>query len=111
LAAKVWEAGKIVSAVCHGPAGLLEVKVAGAYLVKGKQLTGFSWTEEGLAKRDKAVPSNLEVELKTRAAKYGMGTVPFVSHIVGDGNLVTGQNPASAAAVGEAVVKTLRAAG
>jgi putative intracellular protease/amidase len=111
VTAKFWEAGKAVSAVCHGPAGLLEAKVGGEYLVKGKDVTGFSWAEEGLAKREKAVPYNLEEELKKRGAKYGKGTLPFVSHAVEDGSLITGQNPASAAAVGEAVVKKLKAAG
>ena len=108
LTGKFWEAGKVVSAVCHGPAGLLEVKVGGEYLVKGKDVTGFSWAEEGLAKREKAVPYNLEEELKKRGAKYGKATLPFVSHVVEDGRLVTGQNPASAAAVGEAVAKKLK---
>ena len=108
LTAKFWEAGKVVSAVCHGPAGLLEVKVGGEHLVKGKDVTGFSWAEEGLAKREKAVPYNLEEELKKRGAKYGKATLPFVSHVVEDGRLVTGQNPASAAGVGEAVVKQLK---
>jgi putative intracellular protease/amidase len=108
LTAKFWEAGKVVSAVCHGPAGLLEVKVGGEYQVKGKDVTGFSWTEEGLAKREKAVPYNLEDELKKRGAKYGKATLPFVSHVVEDGLLITGQNPASAAAVGEAVAKKLK---
>jgi putative intracellular protease/amidase len=108
LTARFWEAGKVVSAVCHGPAGLLEVKVGGEYLVKGKDVTGFSWTEEGLAKREKAVPYNLEDELKKRGAKYGKATLPFVSHVVEDGLLVTGQNPASASGVGEAVVKKLK---
>jgi putative intracellular protease/amidase len=108
LTARFWEAGKVVSAVCHGPAGLLEVKVGGEYLVKGKDVTGFSWAEEGLAKREKAVPYNLEEELKKRGAKYGKATLPFVSHVVEDGILITGQNPASAAGVGEAVVKKLK---
>lgn len=108
LTAEFCEAGKVVSAVCHGPAGLLGVKVGGEYLVKGKAVTGFSWAEEGLAKREKAVPYNLEEELKKRGAKYGKATLPFVSHVVEDGRLVTGQNPASAAAVGEAVAKKLK---
>jgi putative intracellular protease/amidase len=108
LPARFWEAGKVVSAVCHGPAGLLEVKVGGEHLVKGKDVTGFSWAEEGLAKREKAVPYNLEEELKKRGAKYGKATLPFASHVVEDGMLVTGQNPASASGVGEAVVKKLK---
>jgi len=79
--------------------------------VKGKGVTGFSWAEEGLAKREKAVPYNLEEELKKRGANYGKATVPFVSHVVEDGRLITGQNPASAAAVGESVAKKLKPTG
>jgi putative intracellular protease/amidase len=110
LTAKFFESGKVVSAVCHGPAGLLEVKLRGGeYLIEGKDVTGFSWAEEELAKREKAVPYSLEEELKKRGAKYGKSIVPFKSHVVEDGLLVTGQNPASAAAVGEAVVKKLKA--
>ena len=107
--AAFWEAGKIVSAVCHGPAGLLEVRLnGGGYLIDGKDLTGFSWKEEELVKRDRAVPYRLEDELKKRGARYGKSVIPFKSHVVQDGRLITGQNPASAAAVGEAVVKRLK---
>jgi putative intracellular protease/amidase len=107
MTARLHEAGKVVSAVCHGPAGLLEVKVGGEYLINGKELTGFSWAEEGLARRDKAVPYDLEEELKKRGARYGKSVVPFKAHVVVDGRLITGQNPASAAGVGEAVLKML----
>lgn len=109
VTARLFEAGKVVSAVCHGPAGLLEVKVGGDYLIKGKKLTGFSWAEEGLAKRADAVPYNLEDELKKRGAGYDKSSIPFKSYVVEDGLLLTGQNPASAAGVGEAVVKKLKA--
>jgi putative intracellular protease/amidase len=108
LTARFWESGKVVSAVCHGPAGLLEVKVGGEYLITGKDVTGFSQTEEELAKREQAVPYILEEELKKRGAKYGKSAIPFKSHVVEDGRLITGQNPASAAAVGEAVVRALK---
>ncbi|QEH38033.1 Molecular chaperone Hsp31 and glyoxalase 3 [Aquisphaera giovannonii] len=110
LTADFWEAGKVVSAVCHGPAGLLEVKRGGEHLIAGKALTGFSWTEEGLAKRDKAVPYSLEDELKKRGARYSKSTIPFKGYVVEDGLLITGQNPASAARVGEAVVRRLKEA-
>jgi putative intracellular protease/amidase len=110
VTARLFEAGKVVSAVCHGPAGLLEVKLSGGdYLVRSKKLTGFSWAEEGLAKREDAVPYNLEEELKKRGASYDKSSVPFKSYVVEDGLLITGQNPASAAGVGEAVVKKLKA--
>lgn len=109
LTAKFYESGKIVSAVCHGPAGLLEVKLSdGDRLIKGKDITGFSWKEEVMAKRDHAVPFSLEEELQKRGGKYGKALVPFTSHVVEDGRLITGQNPGSARAVGEAVVAKLR---
>jgi putative intracellular protease/amidase len=111
LTAKFYESGKVVSAVCHGPAGLLEVKLSGGdYLIAGKNLTGFSWNEEVKAGREQAVPYNLEEELQKRGAKYGKAWMAFSSHVVEDGLLITGQNPASAEGVGEAVVKKLKAA-
>jgi putative intracellular protease/amidase len=111
LTATMYEAGKIVSAVCHGPAGLLEVRLSsGDYLIAGKKLTGFSWDEEVKVGRDAAVPYNLEEELKKRGASYSKAWFAFASNVVEDGALITGQNPASAAGVGEAVVKRLKAA-
>ncbi len=108
LTASLFEAGKVVSAVCHGPAGLLEVKLSGGdYLIAGKKVTGFSWNEEVKVGREKAVPYNLEEELQRRGAKYGKAWTAFSAHVVEDGLLITGQNPASAADVGEAVVKKL----
>jgi len=96
--------------VCHGPCGLLEVKLSnGEHLIKGKNVTGFSWNEELIAKRDRAVPFNLEEELQRRDAKYSKALVPFSSHVVEDGLLITGQNPGSVRAVGKAVVKKLEA--
>jgi putative intracellular protease/amidase len=108
LTAGFYEAGKVVSAVCHGPAGLLEVKLSGGdYLIAGKELTGFSWHEEVKVGRDQAVPYNLEEELKKRGAKYGTAWLAFHAHVMEDGQLITGQNPASAGPVGKAVVKRL----
>jgi putative intracellular protease/amidase len=86
------------------------VKLSGGeYLIRDKDVTGFSWKEEELAQREKAVPYNLEEELKERGARYSKSSVPFKSYVVEDGLLITGQNPASAAPVGEAVVKRLQA--
>jgi putative intracellular protease/amidase len=109
LTSRFYELGKVVSAVCHGPCGLLEVKLStGDYLVKDKQVTGFSWNEEVLAKRAEAAPFSLEDELQKRGARYSKALVPFAPHVVEDGLLITGQNPASAHGVAEAVVKKLQ---
>ncbi|MFI0468959.1 type 1 glutamine amidotransferase domain-containing protein [Saccharopolyspora sp. 5N102] len=102
------ESGKVVSAVCHGPCGLLGAKLSnGEYLINGKNVTGFSWPEEELAQRERAVPYSLQDELKKRGAEYTVADKPFETYVVEDENLITGQNPGSAAAVADAVVKQL----
>lgn len=110
LIAQFYEAGKVVSAVCHGPSGLLEVQLSsGEHLLQGKNVTGFSWKEEELAKRDQAVPFDLERELQNRGGNYSKALLPFLPHVVEDGLLITGQNPTSAGGVGQAVAKRLQA--
>jgi putative intracellular protease/amidase len=109
LTAKFYDTDRIVSAVCHGPAGLLNVQLSdGEPLVKGKNATGFSWPEEEVAQRADAVPFSLQDELKKLGANYSIADKPFDTYVVQDGRLITGQNPGSARAVAEAVVKQLQ---
>lgn len=97
ITAKLFENGKIVASVCHGYCGLLNVKLSdGKRLIDGKKLTGFSWAEEKLALVADKVPYNVEEKAQALGAIYDKALVPFVSHVVVDGNLITGQNPASA---------------
>lgn len=105
---RTFEAGGIVSAVCHGPSGFLAARLSdGTELVRGQKVTGFSWPEEKLAGRDKAVPFRLDEALRDQGAKYTKAVRPMAKKVVKDGNLITGQNPMSAEGVGEAVVKAL----
>ena len=93
---------KIVAAVCHGPCGLLDVTLAnGAKLLEGRHVTGYSWTEEKLARRTEEVPFSLEEKLRGQAGEYTTAKIPMTKHVVVDGKLITGQNPTSAAGVGE----------
>lgn len=104
----IWERGGIVSAVCHGYCGLLNTRLSdGKLLVAGKRLTGFSWTEEVLAGVAKKMPYNAEAEMRRRGALYEKAFLPFVSHAVADGRLVTGQNPWSAKATAQKVAALL----
>ncbi|MCC7253203.1 type 1 glutamine amidotransferase domain-containing protein [Hyphomicrobium sp.] len=104
----IWERGGIVSAVCHGYCGLLNTRLSdGALLVAGKRITGFSWAEEVLAGVAKRMPYNAEAEMRRRGALYEKAFLPFVSHVVADGRLVTGQNPFSAKATAKQVVALL----
>lgn len=109
LVADFWQAGKVVASVCHGAAGLLNVKLAdGSYLVADKNVTGFSWNEEVKFDRADSVPYNLEEELQARGATYSKAWLAMGDHVVIDGRLVTGQNPSSTRSVAKAVVEKLR---
>lgn len=106
-AAAIWEAGGVVGAVCHGPAGLLEVRLSnGEHLVRGRAVNGFTNAEEAAVKLDGVVPFALETELGRRGARFEGGPL-WQTKVVTDGRLVTGQNPASATGVAEAMVRVL----
>lgn len=108
LAREVFERGGVVGAVCHGYCGLLNVRLSdGSFLVAGRRLTGFSWAEEVLAGVARKVPFDCEAEMKRRGARYDKALVPFASHVVTDGRLVTGQNPGSAKATAREVAALL----
>jgi len=104
----IWERGGIVSSVCHGYCGLLNTRLSdGSLLVAGRRVTGFSWVEEILAGVAKKIPYNAEDEMKRRGARYEKALLPFLSHAVADGRLVTGQNPFSATATAKKVAALL----
>lgn len=107
LAAAVYDRGGVVAAVCHGPAGLLNVCLAnGDYLVKGKNVAAFTNEEEAAVKLEKVVPFLLADELEKRGANH-QAAPNFEKKVVVSERLVTGQNPASATGVGEEIVKLL----
>jgi len=104
----IWEAGGIVSAVCHGPAALVNATLSdGAYLVAGKKLAAFTDEEEAEVGYTKVVPYLLATTLKARGALH-QAAPNWSEHVVTDGRLVTGQNPASAHGVGQAIVDQLK---
>lgn len=108
LAMDIYNNNGIVSSVCHGAAGLLSIKDEnGKYLIDGKRVTGFSNTEEKAVQLDKLVPFLTEDELVKRGAKYEKAEdwAPFA---ITDERVVTGQNPASGAAVAKQVLELLK---
>ena len=108
LAGKVYDSGGVVGAVCHGPAGLVNVKLAsGRYLVDGKRLAAFTNDEERAAGLDQVVPFSLADALTSHGAKHEPAA-NWAKQVITDERLVTGQNPASAGGVGEAMVALLR---
>jgi putative intracellular protease/amidase len=109
-AAHIYDSGGVVAAVCHGPAGLVNVRLKdGSYLVANKTVSAFTNAEEAAVQLTDVVPFLLESTLAARGARVQIAP-NFEANVSVDGRLVTGQNPASAIGVARAVVALLRAA-
>ncbi|OCQ23723.1 thiamine biosynthesis protein ThiJ [Pseudoalteromonas luteoviolacea] len=107
LAARHYESGGIIAAVCHGPAALLPITLSsGEPLLASKSVTAFTREEEVDFGTINDIPFLLEEALARKAAKYSK-VQPWNELVIVDERLITGQNPASAHAVGEALVKQL----
>jgi putative intracellular protease/amidase/sugar lactone lactonase YvrE len=107
LLREFYEAGKIISAVCHGPAGLVGATLAdGTPLVRGKILTAYTYSEEVAAKLDKDVPFILEYRLRELGAEF-IAYPNKTDHIERDGQIITGQNPNSSASIAKSVIAAL----
>ena len=99
--------GRPIAAVCHAPAIFRHTKGAnGKPLVSGRNVTGFTNTEEAAAGLTDVVPFLVEEMLVKNGGIYSKGA-DWASHVVVDGNLVTGQNPASSKEAAEALLKLL----
>ena len=102
--------GQPVGFVCHAPGVLRHVRSDGKPLVAGRQVTGFSDSEEAAVGLTKVVPFLVEDELKRLGGRYEKGP-DFSSFVRVDGRLVTGQNPASSVAVARVLLDLLMAPG
>lgn len=108
IASIIYENGGIVAGVCHGPAGLVNIKLNnGKYLVEGKKINAFTNEEESEVKLTNVVPFLLEDKLKERGAKFEKSGL-WQNHVVTDQRVITGQNPQSAKSVGEAILSELK---
>lgn len=107
IAEKIYEGGGFVTGVCHGVVGLLNIKdESGKNLIDGKNVTGFTNTEEVLSGKSKKVPFSTEDALKKRGAIYQKKRF-FSSYAVSDNRVITGQNPWSPKAVAELLLKEM----
>jgi len=112
LANDFFRANKITAAVCHGTAALVGVTDAdGRSIFLNRKFTGFSNAEEEHVGQVKGIPFLLETEGIKLGGKYEKADELFGEKIVVDGNLYTGQNPASAKALGEVILAALKAQG
>jgi putative intracellular protease/amidase len=105
-----YAAGKPVAAVCHAPGALRHTKAAdGSPLVQDKSVTGFANTEEAAVGLTNVVPFLVEDELKKNGGKYSK-TNDWQPYAVSDGNLITGQNPASSEPAAKLLLQQLSTA-
>ena len=103
-----YQQDKVIGAVCHAPAVFKNVEIKpGQNIVGGREVTGFSNSEEEAVGLSGIVPFLLEDMLKENTATYTRGD-DWAPHIVVDGKLITGQNPASSEGAAKAVVQALQ---
>ncbi|KAF7963011.1 dimethylallyltransferase [Cupriavidus sp. UYMU48A] len=100
--------GKPVALVCHAPGVLRHVKAKdGSPLVKGRNVTGFTNTEEAAVGLTEVVPFLVEDMLKASGANFSK-VADWQPYVVTDGLLITGQNPASSDPVAHALLTMLK---
>ncbi len=108
VAGSIYDNGGVVGAVCHGPAGLVNIKLNnGKYLVDGKTVSAFTNQEEEAVGLTNVVPFLLEAKLIERGAIHKK-SANFQEHVEISERLVTGQNPSSATKVGEGILSLLK---
>lgn len=107
ISREIYEKGGVISAICHGPAAFVNLKLSnGEYLVKGKKVTAFTNAEEDAIQQTDILPFLLQDKFIERGAEFVEANV-WQENVVVDGRLVTGQNPASAAGVAHEIMKLL----
>lgn len=101
--------GKLIAAVCHAPIVLLNLLNSyGSSFLERRHVTGFSNSEEDLVGLTKIVPELLQDALISKGGIYSKADLDFAPHVVVDGQLITGQNPASSAPAAERLVEMLK---
>ncbi|MFK8031215.1 MAG: type 1 glutamine amidotransferase domain-containing protein [Gammaproteobacteria bacterium] len=107
ITASMYESGKPVSADCHGPAAFAGVRLSnGQLMVEGKRLTAKSNAEENDWAREN-YPFLLQDKLQQASANFSAAS-PYEAWVVQDGNLLTGQNPASAEPLAKALLELIK---
>ena len=107
IVSETLEQGRVVSAVCHGPAGLVSAKTAaGEPVVKGRKVAAFTNAEEDAVGLTATVPFLLESKLRELGAIFQKAN-NFKTFVVADNNLITGQNPMSSELVAQEVLNAI----
>lgn len=109
LVRDLYEAGRIIAAVCHGPAALLNVQLSdGSWLIADKKVSSFTNSEELflIPEAREIFPFLLESKLVEQGANFIAGA-DYLELVVRDGQIISGQNPWSVWTLAEATVEAL----
>lgn len=108
IALTIYQNNGFVTSVCHGVAGLLNIKDSnGDYLIANKTITGFTAAEEAIAAKRSVVPFLNKPEVEKRGGRWRQKRF-YSEFAVQDGQLITGQNPFSATAVATRLIQNLQ---
>ena len=108
LIARRMQADRPIAFLCHAPAAVFAAKHQdGTISVRGRRMTGFSDAEEKLNPAARKAKWTLETQLKRNGVEYSKALVPMRPYVVVDGNLYTGQNPASSGPLAERILEDL----
>jgi len=110
LASAIYAKGGVVSAICHGTAGIVNVKNKdGSSIVANKKITGFpDMFEDTEAAYYKAFPFSIDKEITRNGGNFVYAKTWASNFVVADGHIVTGQDPSATAAVAQKVIDTLK---
>lgn len=100
--------GKVVGAVCHGPAAFLAAEKQNPGFLKGRKISCFSNAEEALTGRKSNVPYLLEDTIRNLGAEIDNNLIPFTAHTTTSDNIATGQNPLSAGPVARLTIELIK---
>ena len=106
LVADVYQQGGVIGAVCHGPAGLVNVSIDGKHFLDGRHVTAFTNQEESMFGDKEGKHWSLEDRIIAEGGRFD-GARPLELHVITDGRLVTGQNPFATALTAEATIRAM----
>ncbi|MQM78750.1 type 1 glutamine amidotransferase domain-containing protein [Lentilactobacillus buchneri] len=108
IALSIYDNGGYITSVCHGVAGLLNIKDdAGRYLIAGKSITGFTTAKEIIAGKKSVVPFLNKQAVEKRGGKFKKKRA-YKEYAIQDGHLITGQNPFSPRAVARLLLENVQ---
>lgn len=112
IATAIYRSGGVVSAICHGTAGIVNLKnIDGSSLLTGRKITGFpDLFEDTDAEYYKAFPFSIDKEVGRQGGQFVYSKKWAANFYIADGNIITGQDPSATVSVAREVIKAVQRA-